>query len=635
VFFHGLSALSPSSGNVQVTAYGDNENHCKVAGWSGDVVSVRCFDGAGDPVDSVYSLLYLFPDTHAASHFAFALADQSASPAYAPPATHSYNAGGAGAITATRSGTGSYAMSWAGFSATGFNGGNVQVTAYGAGNARCRVNNWSSESAVVNCFDAAGNLADSAYSILYWRPEAGDRGLGFAWADDATSALYTPNSFFSYNAAGGAISVDRSGVGAYSIVWTGLGAIDFERGNVQVTAYGISNARCNVTLWVDEIASVRCRDGAGNPVDSRFSVLFVKPVRKPGLQDYAFALADQPAAALYTPDPLYSYNHLGGGIQISRASAGVYTVSFATFDGFTDGGNVQVTAYGSFGGAGKYCKVASWGGATVSVRCFDSSGAASDSYFTALFMKAAYSRPTGVAYAWANDSVAASYAPSGLYSYNPAGGAVTATRSGTGVYAMTWAGFSALVSGGGHAHATAYGPSNARCQIQGWSDDTVNVRCFAPAGSLVDSQYAVVYVRPDAVDDGTAFAWANEPGTSSYTPLAVYSFNAGGGAVTSDRFGAGNYRTTFAGFPLRGIGEGTVQVSGYGLSDTRCDVGGWGDDGDVYVTCRNSAGSLVDAQYNAWFIKPVAAPEPGRFAMFAIGAALLGLLARCRWGCRA
>jgi hypothetical protein len=51
-------------------------------------------------------------------------------------------------------------------------------------------------------------------------------------------------------------------------------------------------------------------------------------------QEYAFAWADQPAAPLatpYTPDPAFSYSHLGGSVQVVRQGVGVYDVTFGSF----------------------------------------------------------------------------------------------------------------------------------------------------------------------------------------------------------------------------------------------------------------------------------------------------------------
>lgn len=629
VVFPGLSGLNATSGNVQVNAVGTSSNYCKAAGWSGDSVSVACFTNGGSPADTQFSLLFLFPDYHADSRFGFAVADQSASASYTPDAARSYNGGG-GAITATRSGTGLYTMTWTGMSAIGTNSGHVQVTAYGPGNARCHTGGWGAEFVNVRCFDATGAAVDSQYSILYWRSSTADRGLAYAWAHDVSTASYTAHGSYSYNAAAGAITATRSATGVYAMTWTSMSAIGINAGNVQVTAYS-GNGHCKVASWAAESAEVRCFDAAGAPADAQYDVMLVKPPRKPWAQDYAFALADQPATASYTPPA--SHNQLGGPVTITRLGTGSYQVQFTSFATYTHGGNVQVTAFGSWNGVlGLYCKVSAATLDTVSVNCFNVTGVATDSYFTVLFLKNA-SLPTALAYAWANDPGSASYTPVATHSYNPAGGAITATRTGVGVYTMTWSGFGALgaqvgLGFGGHPNVTAHGSGSARCAITGWSGDSVGVRCFTASGASADSAYMVMFARPDLKDDGLAYAWASSPTSSSYTPHPTYYFNSGSGPGPAQRFGVGTYRMNFPAYFLRGFGEGHVQVNSYPTSPTevRCQVAGW-DLNYVDVRCHNPVnGNPVDALYNVMFIKPVSMPEPGRAVALALGAALLALL---------
>jgi len=99
-----------------------------------------------------------------------------------------------------------------------------------------------------------------------------------------------------------------------------------------------------------------------------------------------FVWANNPTAANYTPTATYAYNSAGGPITITRASPGVYAVSFANLGGQGKaGGHVQVTAYGT---GSETCKVASWASAAAdfvaNVRCFSAAGAAADSRYTAL-----------------------------------------------------------------------------------------------------------------------------------------------------------------------------------------------------------------------------------------------------------
>ena len=81
--------------------------------------------------------------------------------------------------------------------------------------------------------------------------------------------------------------------------WAGFAGSGFNGGHVQVTAYSGSNERCVVTSWSSEVVTVRCFDTAGNPADSLYTILFLKPdASDSGL---AFAWANDAQAASYTP----------------------------------------------------------------------------------------------------------------------------------------------------------------------------------------------------------------------------------------------------------------------------------------------------------------------------------------------
>jgi hypothetical protein len=98
-------------------------------------------------------------------HLAYAWADQPGSASYTPSTFYSSNPSGGG-VSITHLGTGRYSISWAAADAQIFDGGDVQVTAYGGGNAQCKVEGWGSENATVRCFTATGVLVDSFYDVL-------------------------------------------------------------------------------------------------------------------------------------------------------------------------------------------------------------------------------------------------------------------------------------------------------------------------------------------------------------------------------------------------------------------------------------------------------------------------------------
>jgi hypothetical protein len=103
-------------------------------------------------------------------------------------------------------------------------------------------------------------------------------------------------------------------------------------------------------------------------------------------------------------------------------------------------------------------------------------------------------------FAWAHSATAAAYAPSPTYAFNSSGGSIKATRSGTGQYAMTFAGLGGQGKAGGNVQVTSYGPTADHCKVYWWSsggkDFTANVRCFNPAGKLVDTRYTILVTWP-------------------------------------------------------------------------------------------------------------------------------------------
>jgi hypothetical protein len=133
----------------------------------------------------------------------------------------------------------------------------------------------------VVCQTPDGGPANSPFTLSYHRASGllgtGNVRVAYAWADQPTSSVYTPKSFYSFNSAFGAISITRSARGVYQVRFGGLGT---SRGHVQVTAYGSSDAAwCKVASWLrsgpDELVNVRCYSASGLPFDARYLVDFV------------------------------------------------------------------------------------------------------------------------------------------------------------------------------------------------------------------------------------------------------------------------------------------------------------------------------------------------------------------------
>jgi hypothetical protein len=311
---------------------------------------------------------------------------------------------------------------------------------------------------------------------------------GYAWANSPTSASYNPSASYSFNRSGGAITITKPAAttGRYKVRFAGLSALLGSKSTVKVTGYFPDNAYCKPAskkLAADTI-NVRCFNGnTGLPVNAYFTIVVTR-----NYVELAFAYANLPTSTNYAPPGNSSWNP-AGAMRVFRFSTGEYQVRFSGLGSLltSNGGHVQVVAIGT---ANQHCKVRSWGGSpdlSIYVGCMTRTGSPKDLKFNVLFLM-----PNNhLGYAWANSPTSASYTPSAFYRFNSGGGGVTITRSGTGKYTVSFSGLGADLLDGGDVQVTAYGSGNAQCKVESWGSQSVNVRCFASSGALVDSYYDV------------------------------------------------------------------------------------------------------------------------------------------------
>ena len=146
---------------------------------------------------------------------------------------------------------------------------------------------------------------------------------------------------------------------------------------------------------------------------------------------------------------------------------------------------------------------------------------------------------------------------------------------------------------------------SSRCKVAGWGpggpEQQVRVSCSTASGAPADSLFTMTYARnrsllsPDGPTPGTrtGYAWADQPGSASYTPSASYQFDdAGSGGVSVTRSGEGAYVARFASLGA----DGNVQVTASGSGATYCKVTNWSTSG-VGVQCFNPGGTPADSQY--------------------------------------
>lgn len=310
-------------------------------------------------------------------------------------ASPSYSRSSSGlANTITQTGVGSYRVDFPGIGNE--TGGNVQVTAYGGGSERCKVNFWQSSGttlqAFVSCFSSAGAPANTLFTASYVRRPVSALCCGAAgaylWADQPSTASYTPSTTYQWNSTGVNNTITRTGVGSYTANMPGM---SFVGGTVEVTAYGTGSAHCKVVSWFSTSVNVACFTAAGAPTDSMFTLNYDNKLSPNGGPSFAYAWADQPSSASYTPSTTYQFGALAsecssfvGPITVQRSTVGRYAVQIPSLS--PTGSNVKVTAYGS---GGEACKVVGWGssgtGTQVSVACFNAAGAAVDTRYVVVY----------------------------------------------------------------------------------------------------------------------------------------------------------------------------------------------------------------------------------------------------------
>jgi hypothetical protein len=318
---------------------------------------------------------------------------------YPAPAGYSYSSVG-GAMTITRNTTGSYTVSFAKLYSAGGTS-DVQVTAYET-SGYCMIEDWGTTGKTVNadvlCFSAAGAPADTEFNLLFQERFSTfgsyAAGLAFLWANEPTTASYTPAANYQYNSQGGTNTITRSGTGEYI---ADIPDLDPKRGDVQVTAYGSVAARCKVASWYADGStgtdvSVVCFNSAGAAADEKFDLAYAVNESfgrtTTAASTGAWVYAELPTStASYTPTKAYQYNGFATGeLTAEETDKGNYAVTIPGSPTYSDS-DVLVTAYGSDNG---YCNSAGWSvsDSTLYVACFKQGGAPASRVFDAGYQTA-------------------------------------------------------------------------------------------------------------------------------------------------------------------------------------------------------------------------------------------------------
>lgn len=619
VKFEGLADELSDGGNVQLTPYGNN-GVCNIQAWveDGEDVSayVRCYDADGNAQNNRFDIAIIGADNNADMSYAW-----SQQPTGDFTAASYYAHNDAGDVEIDHLGVGRYAVT---FEGQGGIGGHVQVTGYGSTPINVAVENWQSSGADliahVRVVDLDGTPTNGRFSIAMVADDGDSPGIGYAWASDADASEFPVSSTYSQNPSGDAIQKERISEGVYRVTFSGLNYLEQFGGHVMVTPYGSPNRIANVGGWTsgsDTItATVETYDLAGNVADANFTILATptpQPVPQPG--PFSYAWVDAPSIAESTPSETYSYNATGADIEVTRNGVGRYTVLFEDVNpSVADGGNVQITPYGSTG----TCSIVNWGTPNndlrANVHCFDANGALADSRFNIAAIND--SNNAEIAYAWMGNTAGASYTSDDTWAFNPEGD-IHFTRTGIGVYRAVFEGLG-NEEFGGHIQVTPYGSSAASARVQSWTtngdDLIVNLRTADASGNPVDSQLSVAVIPPVEKPD-VGYAWTSTVVDEADLDASLYGYNPNGGDIEKQRTGPGRYRVTFHGINNFDDFGGHVMVSPYG-STFAASIVSWasgGPEGDMIanINTYDAAGNLVDGRFNIAVVGEQ--PLPGDF----------------------
>jgi hypothetical protein len=315
---------------------------------------------------------------------------------------------------------------------------------------------------------------------------------------------------------------------------------------------------------------------------------------------------------VYTPAAANRGNSTGLKNIVDHYAVGSYRF---TFRGLGDpSGTVHVSGIGR---GDRYCGIGAWASSgtkeIVDIECYKPNEQHGNAMFTVSFLATNQAtRPLG--YLWA-EHPSDNYDATDAYAYNNVSWPNHVTKNGPGSWAVSFPGLG--VSGGDvqvtpvfGGVALSGGPQPAwvaigDCTVAGWGpngpDESVDIRCYSPNGSPSDLQFTVVFVARQALkgpgSGHAAYLWAGLPTAASYTPDSHYRYSHPAGASHVTRQGVGRYTVT-----LDAMGPGgTVKVTAYGASATRCTVASIRASGSpqrVGVRCFTLAGAPANSAFS-------------------------------------
>jgi hypothetical protein len=295
-------------------------------------------------------------------------------------------AGGTGIVSSSGSG-GTYFVTFNGLGSASFaagDGGNVQVTAEGTSNVRCRTINWGGSPNLIvqiQCNAPDGSLATAPLSVGFYRvttpaPNAFPTTAAYAWVMETGT---TPSSY-NYNASGTLNTVSLTSTGNYTI--TIPHAVNVNA-SMMITPYGgnLAGNVCAIAFWGSGIVVVECRDRTGALANTAFSFSYATTGPAPGQQG-GHAWFDGSGANTSYSAALGQIVACSGASVTGSRSLSLATITVAGEIGPHDGTPFVRASFASSYGSAGYCKVeslassgsASSSTATTTVRCYSATG---------------------------------------------------------------------------------------------------------------------------------------------------------------------------------------------------------------------------------------------------------------------
>lgn len=321
------------------------------------------------------------------------------------------------------------------------------------------------------------------------------RGFAFARADQENAPEYEPNPLYSYNNAGGPITISRDATGSYQVRFGDMADADRAE-TVMVSAYGAA-AVCGVESWRDDgadfLVDVYCDSPSGLDLDTRFSVLVIGQGILGGANGFLWTSL---LTADYAPSSSRAWNTEGEAMRVQYDGL-AHQVDFGVLNGQGAGAGYFATPYGGTAGI---CSpsIISFPASEVEFTCLTTGSARTQRHFTALTLQGG--RPglrAGIAF---NESPGDDvHVPRATLSYNSSGGGITIQRLATGYWRLEFEGLARKGTGPEIVTVHPFGNTFAACVTEAWvglgDDLRAWIRCYDSSGDPTDHQFFVLAIE--------------------------------------------------------------------------------------------------------------------------------------------